>query len=160
MFIKKPGDFISSLVLIAFVGLMYYESQNIRASFIIAYGPKFFPYAVLSVLTLLAVILALQSIDFSGKQKPAAGEQPVANKITINKTALLLQFAFIAAFVVYLILMPRIGYLLSTILFLFSTMVLLGDRKPKELAISAASACALAGGLYYIFTHMLQIFLP
>ena len=154
MTIKNPADFISSLVLLAFVGVLYHESLNIRITFIIAYGPRFFPYVIMSALALLAVCLAWQSVDFSGEQKP------VADKITVNKTALLMQASFLAAFAAYLILMPTLGYLLSTILFLFSTMILLGERKPKDLLLNAAVACTVAGALYYIFGKVLLIFLP
>lgn len=154
MTIKKPADFIASLALFGIVGMVYQQSRQIEVTTVHAYGPNFFPSILMGALLLFAVCLAWQSIDFSG-EKNANG-----NRTIINRTALILQSSFVAALVAYLIVMPFIGYVPSTFLFLFSAMALLGERKPKNLAFYAFLACVVTGVLYYIFGELLLLFLP
>ena len=153
MTVKKPADLMASLVIFAAVGAMLHQSRQIEVTTVHAYGPNFFPGMLMAVLALLAACLAWHSIDFSGKREAAV-------QVRINKSVLFLQCAFVAALIAYLIVMPLIGYVPSTLLFLFSTMALLGERKPKDLAFYALLACVITGVLYYIFAELLLLFLP
>lgn len=157
MTVKKTANLVTSLAILAGVGLIYRESQRIEVATVHAYGPNFFPGILMGALALLAVALAFQSIDFKGeKTSSGSGNAPVV----VNKAALVLQSVFVAFLILYLIVMPYFGYAASTVLFLFASMALLGERVLKSLAFYALTACAVTGALYYVFGEILLLFLP
>lgn len=155
MIIKKPADLTASLVILAGVGLMYREMRLIEVTTVHAMGPNFFPGILLGVLTVLALCLAFQSLTFGERETPSAKKNA-----TLNMTALTMQAAFVGTLILYLAVLPYLGYVPSTTLFLTAAMTLLGERKLRDIALYLLVAAVVTGALYYIFAELLLLFLP
>jgi hypothetical protein len=157
MTVKKPADLAAAVVLLIGTGFAYNESRLIDTSLNYALGPLFVPYLLLGAIALLSVILALQSISF--KQAASASAPRPGIGIGIN-AGTALQVAFIAWLIAYLVMLPHLGYVPSTILFLSGGAMLLGDRKPKTVAIAVGIAAVVTVALWFLFGRVLLLFLP
>lgn len=155
MIIKKPADLTASLVLLGGVGLMYHEMRLIEVTTVHAMGPNFFPAILLGLLTVLALCLAFQSMSFGEKEAPSDQKST-----PLNMGALTMQLAFVGTLVLYLAVLPYLGYILGTVLFLTAATTLLGERKLKNIAFYLLLSATVTGALYYIFAELLLLFLP
>lgn len=63
--------------------------------------------------------------------------------------------------VIYIFLMDKIGFLISTILYLISQMIILekGDKKKRYVLYSIISICT-SGSVYLLFTQVFNLMLP
>lgn len=154
MTIKKPADLTTAAVILIGVGFIYRESLNIDTAIVYALGPLFFPKILMFALAFLSILLALKSIDFSSKAVREKGET------TIAVGTLFMQFVFVGIIILYLLIMPLLGYIASTVLFLLAEMLFLGKRTLKDAALCLVVACVTTGLLYYVFAYLLYLFLP
>ncbi len=108
-------------------------------------GPAIFPLILSSLLCIIGLLVFISS---KGKPKIdwARGRENLAKPLTI----ILLTLAFI-------IFMGRLGYLLTSFLYLFSLFYLVSRLK---LFFSASLSGTLAVGSWYFFGKILGIFLP
>jgi hypothetical protein len=60
----------------------------------------------------------------------------------------------------YLCALPRLGYVPSTTAFVFVTILMLGPKTKKDVAIALGVALCVAFLLEYIFGSVLKLFLP
>ncbi len=110
-------------------------------------GPSFFPWIITASLAVLAAALLRQGLRAArrGDTLIAPGQPAV-----LGATAL-------AAFVVYLALLPVLGFLVASIPFFAAMMALYGERRPAWLALGSVACPA---GLFVLFRHLFQIPLP
>ena len=158
MFVRKYGDLITGiffLLLTAFYfsqigSIQIIDSGSVDAAFVpkIVAGAMF----ILSVcmIVMSAVKLKKEAGVFSDGQREAT--EKVAWK-SIVLTAVLL--------VVYVALFQEIGFLITTMIYLFLQLLILApERKPKQIIIFAVSSVLGAIVLQYIFVHLLYVMLP
>ncbi|WP_110648071.1 tripartite tricarboxylate transporter TctB family protein [Salinicola peritrichatus] len=71
-----------------------------------------------------------------------------------------LAFATLAAFALYALLMPWIGFALASLVFLLAVQVILGARRGRRLLVAVIVAVVCSLGLYALFSHVFLISLP
>jgi len=108
-------------------------------------GPAIFPLVLSSLLGIIGLL-----IFFSSKGKPKNDWARDLENLAKPLTMILLTLAFI-------IFMGRLGYLLTSFLYLFSLFYLVSRFK---LFLSASLSGILAAGSWYFFGKILGIFLP
>jgi len=151
MIIKKAGDFWMSLVLLGLSAVLYHQSLQIDDLGFLELGPTVFPSFFIGVLAALSLLLLFGSISLKG-------EREVSGKV--DRKVFLMRGVFYGMLIVYLVVMPYVGYIVSTALFLFCGMVLLGRRTAKDLALYAVISAVGTGVLYALFGVLLKLFLP
>lgn len=157
MIIKKRNDFALAVVFLLGSAFLYQQTYLIRKVMVFSLGPLVFPRFLLGSIFVLALCMLFQSIDFHA----AAGAAPAgAPRTPDQRKATVLRLSLIGLLLAYLLALPYVGYVVSTILFLFLGMMLLGHRTPKQLALYAAIAVALTLSLQYVFGTLLKLFLP
>ena len=171
---KKYKDIISGSFLFV-VGLVYFAlSFTIKLSFIDrVVGSRMFPQIIgilmmaLSLYIVISGVLSLRRAEAAAKQESEktlmekgeeaenAGED-TSRKGSIKVVLVLLSFGL------YCLLLDGIGFSISTILYLFSQMILMGDGKPsvKRLAFYAALSVAVSVCVYYMFNTGFNLILP
>jgi putative tricarboxylic transport membrane protein len=155
----RRRNIIASLVLFAF-GLTYgYFTSGLPVrSLPNTPGPPFFPWIVTIILLALSAALLIQSLTGAGDS--ADGVDGTANKAAapyLRKRIHIGAVWALAAFVIYLALLPKLGFVLATAPFFAVLMSLFGERRWWLVAIGAIGATAL---LYFIFRHGFNVFLP
>lgn len=156
MSFKKYRDIILGSVMLAFSGFYLYYAQQIKTR------PKLTPaYAAadripLMLGVLLAVLSVLCIIAGIRKMKTAkAEEKESADKNDL--TAVALTFAVIIA---YTLLMQPLGFILSTVLYLFFQMLILAPANKRNYLLFALIAVVFTAIVFTAFRVGLQQLLP
>jgi putative tricarboxylic transport membrane protein len=109
--------------------------------------PSFFPTVVVVLLLALSAILLVQGIFAIG-----ANSVPEALKIPARKYLI----GFIA-FVIYLVLLPILGFIVANILIFAVLMMLYGERRPVWIV---GGSVLVSVAMFFLFREVFQIRLP
>ncbi|MBI4489672.1 MAG: tripartite tricarboxylate transporter TctB family protein [Deltaproteobacteria bacterium] len=143
------------LGLLAFSGWLYANLDKIPANPLVPIGPAFYPRFLLILTFLLSLALILR--DVSAHLKEAKKEKGAYTNWLKTYQSTLLSFA---VFGLYVILLPKLGYLLSTILFVSSLQWLLGKPLWRRLPGSLFIGIGTSVITYMIFEKYLHVLLP
>jgi|GEM_PF-4493724 len=144
----KTAKLIDPLCFIALGGLTLYFAQAHQDENVIV-SPAFFPRMV-AILMIIMNLLRIITIIF--KQEKVESNQPPLTRTGYKSVLIAL-----ASLVGYFGLNYLIGFLLSTIIFVFGLMYLLGNRRFLQ---SAVFCLAVAFSISAIFKYVLVLPLP
>lgn len=147
------SDLAISVLVIGVLALLYRESNNMPKLAFTDLGPAFFPRIVFGATALLCVILLAQSFRGRNTGRQAAPDKPVPGTSW-------LKWGSFTLFVAYVALLPKMGYLWSTVTFLIVMMWLLGPRKISVVPTILSVAVITTLGVRYVFGTVLKLFLP
>lgn len=147
----KTNDFVMALLLLAVSGVLYQQTTLVNTTVSYALGPVFFPRVLIGILAVLSAALLIQSVRGGGAAAAKKDAEP---------GTLVYRWGLVALIVAYLLLLPLLGYVPATILFLMGGMCLLGSRTPRSLVVYTVVSAAVTFGLQFIFGHLLKLFLP
>jgi len=139
---KKTPEIL--LTLLGIIILLIIPIQ-IKSSESNIYGPRFFPY----ILSVLLIIFSLISFFMKSDMNEMKGKLKKASNLRVLVVLILM--------VVWVFLSDIIGFVISTYLFSISTMLIMGNRNRLQLLLVPIF---LTGIIYYIFSELLDIFLP
>ena len=156
MSFKKCRDFVVGIVMLVFSGLYLFFTQQVRTR------PKLTPaYANARIVpTLLGVLLAILAvivlIEGIMKMKKAKDEdaKPGAKG---DVMAVVLTFAVIIG---YIMILPELGFCLSTVVFLFLQMLILAPKDKRNYWLFALVAVIFTAVVFVAFRIGLQQMLP
>ena len=160
LFYKKGGVILLETVFSAFLCIVsifiFYSATQFNMTFIgnSGLGPDFFPKAIAIVLFILSGILFTESIK---NKKNLSNYNFLRNKKNIYNPNMKYTFMVIFAFAVYIFLIDRIGYLISTVIFAFVVITIL---KSKSKILNIIFAIAFPIALYLLFTYAFKVSLP
>ncbi len=140
----KDQDIISGslLVLCGLVGYFFaYQLENLVVAGLSA---AFFPSFLFSIMLMCGLALIGQGVR---REK----------KIPFPDLHLAKVVPIVGALVVYVILMEYLGFIISTIVFLLSSLYLFGERRKKILVLVPIISSVL---VYFLFTKAFMIVLP
>ena len=145
---RRPGDLVFSILFLAFslflVANLPGQTTWARGTKFMA-QPAFWSYAAVLTMTIFAVlhlISGLVSPALEGRWKEVG--------------FWLRSLEFVGWFMIYVLIVPRLGYLPSTIIFTVVLTLRLGYRHPKHLL----SAALFGAGVVFIFKTLLQVKVP
>lgn len=110
-------------------------------------GPSFVPWIIAGSLAILSSALLAQGLRMARR----------SDTLVAPGRAVLLGVAALAAFVIYLALLPLLGFLVASIPFFAVLMALYGERRLVWLAAGSV-ACPVI--LFFLFRHLFQIPMP
>lgn len=137
-------DKIFSIILCMISAVVYYSASQFDMSYIgdTGLGPDFFPKVVSVILIVLSILIFISN----GKDKKTEKNPNI--KYTLIT---------IGIFAVYIVLIGKIGYLVSTILFSFAIISLL---KKDSIVLKVVYSIIFPVGLYLLFTYAFKVSLP
>jgi len=142
------------LGLLAFCGLLYWQTGAVSVPPFVPIGPAFYPRIILILLAALAVWLIAESVVRGwGHARPA----PKAGAAAPNYRLVTICFLIFGGYVIALSL---IGYLVATVLFVLGLGWLMGPRQMRGLPTLAAVAVGTALVTFLLFEKYLHVFLP
>jgi putative tricarboxylic transport membrane protein len=149
MGVRFGKDFYTGLVLAVLAGWMLSESQKIRRLRFDVLDNAFFPTLAAVLLLIFSVGLIVQALLSKEKSTPIKFKKPF-------RIAL-----FIVSCIVYVVLMEPIGFLLSSILFVFASCLIISwPAKIKTIVYSSIFAVAASWVTWYVFARLLRLVLP
>ncbi|WP_133634993.1 tripartite tricarboxylate transporter TctB family protein [Halomonas ventosae] len=149
--------YLSTIILI-FVAILLLESANISGKTSWQpYGSALFPRLLLITIGALSLLLLIKSFI-----KPSNDFYKLSIysiKINLKEKKKIIAIFVLCGLYVYAL--PHAGYLSSTISFmLISQAVLMGVNTKAKLITILATSFSLTPGIYFIFQHGLNIWLP
>lgn len=171
---KHRRDLIAGLVLLAFAVLIYVSSFSIRTLVMTTVvGPGFMPrlgalgLGVLSLATVVQSLLRLRAASASSRLSstdaaaPAPPEPdaptPLAAAGGRRGRAVLLTFLLL---ILYLGLLNRLGFLLSTAGYLFGQFWVLAGQRKRRFWLWALLGIGISAFVYYLFRRVFILMLP
>jgi putative tricarboxylic transport membrane protein len=145
-----------SLALILFVGVMFAETFNFpEKSDWQMFSPAFYPRIILSIISVLTLILCIRSFK---QAKPATESKDRKSSFWKEYGKVILLFVI---FAIYVILLQLIGFIMATILYLLASQaVLMGIKERKAWILNSSVSLIATFTVYFIFTDVLQVWLP
>jgi hypothetical protein len=150
-------DSISGLVCLAISLVMLAMTFSLPPASMVPIGPAFYPRIVLIVTALLSLILIVLDVRaaraVAGAPVPAAHAGPAPNYRLVLATFVL--------FGLYIALLPKLGFRISTALFVLALQITLEwPQSPKRWALAVAVAIATALICHFVFEDYLSVLLP
>ena len=144
----KKGEIVFSGVCVAFFGFMLFETLDLlgkgRAG---EMGSGLWPFMALSVAAVLSLLLLIASV----KKRDAAAPEPTAEAIAEKKRQRTTVTLSIVCFLAYILVMPWIGFILATLLYVLAFALSLGERRRWVLALSPFLVTAIIMGVFAKF---------
>ena len=141
-------EIIAAVGLLVFCGLYTWATFHIPDRTIPnTPGPSFFPFVIITLIAVLSVAMLFKGLG--GMRSGDAGPLQVAYAR--------LPILMLAAFMVFLVVLPWAGFLVSGIVFFAVLMTLYGSRSPVRIALWSLGLPIV---FYLIFTEIFQILLP
>ena len=161
------ADFFTGIGIVIFAAVMFSIAGKMPAPASYGLGPGGYPMLVTGVLILLGAILSIQGWlgmrRHSGASADAASEDAASTDAAQpeKKTVTLAEFKGIAllalSFWAYVFLMKYLGYLITTVVFMFLFLLQYGGKKwPQMILISVIAT----GVTWALFVYAFRIFLP
>lgn len=134
-------------------GWLYANLDKIPANPLVPIGPAFYPRFLLLLIFALALALVLQNLVTRREKK-----EPVTSRNRLKDyQPTLLSFCL---FFLYVLLLPKLGFLFSTMLFVSSLQWLLGQPLWRRLPGSLLIGIGTSVVTYWVFEKYLYVFLP
>lgn len=165
---KFTGESGFCLALMAFFAYLWYAAAKIPVAKGSAtdVGANFFPLSIsilLFVLTTIVFLMSIRSSSVTGETEHEKRAQAPSNNVIASTFVIV---SVLVILLLYIIFLPRIGFIISTIIFLCILTLLLYRFKThqlmpiKQMAISVVLFGIIVGAIYYTFNNFFQLILP
>jgi hypothetical protein len=151
-------DGIAGLICLALALGMLLLTRGLAQSSLVPIGPDFYPRIVLIIMAVLSAMLIAS--DLWRQRAPAAPVTAPATTAPEKRNYLLVGITF-AVFAGYVVLLPLVGYRLSTFIFMAALQaVFVPPRSARRWIVLLISALVTAAVTYTVFEHYLSVLLP
>jgi putative tricarboxylic transport membrane protein len=144
--------------LLAFSGWLYANLHKIPANPLVPIGPALYPRIILLLTILLSLILVIQGLVAPQTDQTEKNKESTSSESWLKKYRPTL-LAFLV-FGLYVLLLPKLGYLLSTVMFVTALQWLLGAPSLRRLPGSLVVGVGTSLATYVVFEKYLHVFLP
>jgi putative tricarboxylic transport membrane protein len=154
----KKGEIVFSAVCVAFFGFMLTQTFELmgqgRAGEV---GSGFWPLISLAAATALSAVWLVRNLAAYARQKPRAASEPSPEAISEARGRQRKVALSVACLLAYIVLMPLVGFILSTIFFILAFILALEERRMKVLVISPV---LITAAIIVVFAKFITIPLP
>lgn len=145
---NRRQDFISSVFFMILAIVIYYMSLQVKVDEISKIGTNFVPILISLGMFILSLSILVDTI----RAKNTTEAKEKKNNLPVYLTFLSL--------ISYVLLIEKIGFLIMTILYLFTQMFILSGFKKKNAILYLIISIAVASFTYFGFRNFLDVLLP
>lgn len=139
----KKKSMLEGILLLILSAFFINESLKLRGQEALSLSPALFPLIITSFLFVLSIILIIRSFNEADEEKKNSNIKPL--------------FLIIAVSFLYLFLLPKVHFIVSSVLYLLSFLIILGERRWKIIVPISIITPIL---VYFIFGNLLNVLLP
>ena len=157
MFFRKYGDIIISIFYAALGAVTIYFAQQLPKSRVMKIGPNFMPMVIGILILILALMLLFSSIK-NFKANAAKAEAMPADTSDYKRV-----LASLVLVVIYVNILAPVGFILSTLGYLFLQIVVLAPndrRSAKNILTYAVIDVIFVFVVFFLFRYGFKIVLP
>ena len=157
MFFRKYGDIIISIFYAALGAVTIYFAQQLPKSRVMKIGPDFMPMVIGILILILALMLLFSSIK-NFKANAAKAEAMPADTSDYKRV-----LASLVLVVIYVNILAPVGFILSTLGYLFLQIVVLAPndrRSAKNILTYAVIDVIFVFVVFFLFRYGFKIVLP
>ena len=147
-------DIVISLLLMTLSAALFVDTFEFQKVYLAIIGAKIWPRIVVIALFFLSAIYFIQSVRAT--RAPSAEPFSFRGWLLENRNVI----GCFAIYALFLLTLPYLGMLLGGSLFVFSTLVLIGNRDLRSHLIHAVVAVVAIGGMWAVFRFGLHVILP
>lgn len=156
MFFKKYGDLAAGIFFLVLSVVLFAAANALPPSLMGGLGSDFMP----KILAIVTCILSFFQIRAGFRTMRAYQPEQEAEE---DKPEYLRVLATIAAFTVYVFVLSSVGFVISSIVYLFVQILILTPKEkriPKGIALYAVLSVVFCAVVYVIFRFGLNVMLP
>ena len=146
--ILKRSNIILVFVMLLIVVLVFYQTRVMPKETLGGLGPGQWPRFVAVILLIFTVLLLFQTIFM---------KSDVSSPINLKSGGLKRVFILFGVLIGFGILLPILGFLLSSFLFIMAVMFVMGEKKKSRIVLSSIGITA---AIYIFFDYLLKLMLP
>lgn len=151
--VKKYGDIISGVFVIAVAIGLYMISLNIKQFNVVKMGADFVPKLVAIIFGILGLILLIKGIKgLKGTKVTESQEEDKPDNLSAIATLVLL--------VLYVALLDKIGFVIMTIIYLFVQFIIVSKKSQRKYIQFAVLSVVISLGAYYLFVDVFRVMIP
>jgi len=162
--VEKYNDIFSGFFLLLISVGMFAATFSFKALTVSKIGPEFMPKVIAGLIAIASIAIIVSAFKEMKKKKDLElkmGEEEVSATVDVPEEKIYLPVILSLALMVgYLILMPYVGFLIMTAIYLFFQMYVLSDKSNKRLALFSVVSIVSATVTYYIFRSIFYVMLP
>lgn len=144
----KKKNILTSILFLAFGAFVFFESLGIKHVMKNDVGSAFFP----KVISVVMITVALVRLVMALREKEEAAKATDSDMKGGWET-ILLMCAYVLAF-------QPVGFIISTIVFLFCEMLVLTPKEKRSMPLLAVLALVVPVGIYTLFVYVINTPLP
>lgn len=154
-------DTFCAIVFLLFCATFFWASTSIQDMGYESMGSEVWPRIILGVLTFFSLIYLARSL-----RGPLRGLRDDPDRVPPRPqgTSWLSYYRNVIScfclFALFLISLPYLGMLIGGVLFVFTTLCVLGGWSGRKLIVHALIAVLAVGGMWALFTYGLHVILP
>ena len=157
MFFKKYGDYVVSIFYLVLGIALILGARTLPKSKVMEIGPDFMPTVIGVIIVLLAGLLLKNTIA-DHKMNVAEAEKAEPEKCDYKRV-----LASLTASIVYVNVLKPVGFILSTLVYLFLQIFILApddQRQKKNLILYLVLDVVFTIAVYFLFRYGFKIVLP
>lgn len=163
--VKLSKDIYASAFLLLFSIVMYTASNSIKKLTVSKIGADFAPKLVAILILILSIFYLINSIrqlrnPIAMSEEEDTSVEDQEQKSKNKKMSAVSVVATIGLLVLYISLLPIIGFLITTALYLFFQMYLLADKKERKVPLFIIISVVSSVLVYFIFKSVFYLMLP
>jgi hypothetical protein len=138
------------------VWIYIYSATKIETAVFERLGADFLPRMTALVMIFLGVLLIIEQYRKIDRSLLQFNWDKIKSGLKESRYSIFLVFTFI----VYTVVLPVIGFIPSTIMFLFASIVVMGKFRKKEFIAAIIKSLVIPAIIYYVLEVQLRIILP
>jgi putative tricarboxylic transport membrane protein len=152
---KRYADAISGSIVVLIGVVMFFETRNIQALMVMDFGPKIMPRIFTIGLVLFGSIVAVGGY-LRAMRDPSVVQSSRLGSVDLKKVVFT-----IGLIIAYVVALRPLGFLVTSVLYLFFQILVLGGAaKKRRLLPYAVVSLIMSFGIYFLFTDVFTVFLP
>lgn len=156
---EKYKPILPGMTFLAISIFIYALSYQIHMTSVESLGPQFFPRIVAVSMAVLSIASVLRNFSKvkTAPAKPAAGKDKSENSYAREF------YLTVALLILYALLIQIVGFVVLSVFYLFFQILLVSPKEDinrKKMILFGVISVVTPIGLYYLFYHAFDIFLP
>lgn len=164
--IAKYDDVFSGFFLLAVSVVMYIATFSFEALTTTFVGPAFMPQIISVAIGIFSILIIVNGFRKSRAEKQ---EEPIPDPVTEvhddkmtpgEKDSYKPVLMTLGLMVAYVFLIPIVGFLITTILYIFLQMMILSHKTTRKIWLFALVSIVSSVLIYYVFRNVFYVMLP